>query len=197
MKMPSSMVVHDTRLSGTAPAIAPNIYRVNGSTPLRNAINWIATYARMNGGLTQLSIMCHGYESGVHDGRVGACAMDLGFGLAFCREGLTLANVEATIPLSGLVDLIILYACGPARTRPGFEGTVADGRQFCRELACCTGAEVLAAVETQYYLKEPRSGIINRLFRLGADDTINFGAWEGPLYRFSPDGAVMPAFGPW
>jgi hypothetical protein len=73
----------------------------------------------MNKGLTQLSIMCHGYESGVHDGRVGACAMDLGFGLAFCREGLTLANVEATIPLSGLVDLIILYACGPARTRPG------------------------------------------------------------------------------
>ena len=56
---------------------------------------------------------------------------------------------------------------------------------------------MLAAVETQYYLMEPRSGIIKRLFRIGANDTINFGAWEGQLYRFSPDGTVMPTFGSW
>jgi hypothetical protein len=191
------MLVHDTRLEGTAPAIAPNIYRVSEATPLRDAVNWIACYARMNGGLTQLSIMCHGFEDGVYDSQTASCAVDLGFGLCFCREGLTLANVEATIPLSGLVDLIILYACGPARTRPGFAGTKADGQQLCKELACCTGAEVVAAVETQYYLKEPRSGIIKRLFGIGANDTINFGAWEGDVYRFSPDGTVMPMAGKW
>jgi hypothetical protein len=195
--MSSSMLVHDTRLSGTAPAIAPNIYRVNGSTLLRDALSWIATYARANKGLSQLSIMCHGYEGGVYDGKAGMSTMDLGFGLQFCRDGLTLANVDQTERLEGLVEFIILYACGPAKTRGGFEGTSADGREFCRELAACTGAEVLAAIEMQYYLKEPRAGIIKRLFRIGADDTINFGNWEGQLYRFSPDGTVMPTVGLW
>jgi hypothetical protein len=193
--MASTMLVHDTRLSGTAPPIASNIYKVNGATPLRDALSWIASYAKLNKGLTQLSIMCHGYESGVSDTNAGMSALDLGFGLAFCREGLTLANVSQTARLDGLVGIIILYACGPARTRPGFDGTSADGRAFCRELACCSGAEVLAAVETQYYLKEPRAGLLKRLFRIGADDTINFGNWEGQLYRFSPDGTVMPTVG--
>jgi hypothetical protein len=64
-------------------------------------------------------------------------------------------------------------------------------------LAGWTGAEVIAAVETQYYLKEPRAGILKRLFRIGDQDTINFGAWEGQLYRFSPDGTVMPMNGKW
>jgi hypothetical protein len=191
------MVVHDSRLSGTAPAIAPNTYRVNGSVPLNDALAWIATYARMHGGLSQLSIMCHGFQGGMYDGKAGVSVMELGFGLQLCREGLTLSTVARTGRLKGLVKLIILYACGPARTRAGFEGTAADGRAFCRELAAWTGAEVLAAVETQYYLNEPRAGLIKRLFRIGADDTINFGGWEGQLYRFSPDGTVKPTCGYW
>lgn len=191
------MLVHDTRLSGTAPSTAPNIYRVDGSVRVVDALAWIAMYAKMNKGLSQLSIMCHGYEGGVHDSRAGVSTMDLGFGLQFCRDGLRLSNVEHTRCLNGLVATIILYACGPANTRPGLEGGRGDGRAFCRELACYTGAEVLAAVENQYYLKEPRSGIIKRLFRIGANDTISFGDWEGQLYRFSPDGRVMPTVGKW
>ena len=81
--MSSSMVVHDTRVSGTAPTIAPNTYLVNGSLPLSEALAWIATYAKMHGGLTQLSIMCHGYEGAVHDDLVGVSTTDLGFGLQF------------------------------------------------------------------------------------------------------------------
>ena len=191
------MLVHDTRLSGTAPAVAPNTYRVNGLTPLRDALAWISSYARMNGGLTQLSIMCHGYEGGVSDGAKGLSAMDLGFGLQLCRESLTLANVDLTARLDGLVELVVLYACGPARTRPGFAGTAADGSELCRELAGWTGAEVIAAVETQYYVKQPPAGFLRRLFGIGAQDTINFGPWEGQVYRFSPDGTVMPTFGAW
>jgi hypothetical protein len=193
--MASSMLVHDTRLSGTAPPIAPNIYKVDASVPLRSALHWISTYARANRGLTQLSIMCHGYEGGVSDNRAGVSAVDLGFGLQLCREGLTLENIQLTECLDGLIQIIVLYACGPAKTRPGFEGTRADGRQLCRELAACTGAEVIAAVETQYYVKDPRPGILNRLFRIG--DVINFGGWEGELYRFSPDGTVLPTSGRW
>jgi hypothetical protein len=141
--------------------------------------------------------MCHGFEGSAPDVRSRMTRLELGFGLQLCREGLTLATVHRTRCLDGLVATIILYACGPARTRPGWEGTSGDGRQLCRELACATGAEVLAAVETQYYLQEPRAGLIKRLFRVGADDTINFGGWEGELYRFSPDGAVMPTIGRW
>jgi hypothetical protein len=51
-------------------------------------------------------------------------------GLQICREGLTLANVNLTGVLESLVELIVLYACGPAKTRSGFEGTAADGRSF-------------------------------------------------------------------
>jgi len=193
--MPSSMLVHDTRLAGTAPPIAPNVYRVDETVPLEAALGWISTYARMNRGLGQLLIMCHGFAGSVQDARARISEEELGFGLQFCREGLKLSNVNRTARLKGLVSLIILYACGPARTRPGFEGTRADGRAFCRELAGWTGAEVLAAVDIQYYRKEHRAGIFNRLFRLGPDDTINFGSWEGPLYRFGPDGSVMPTAG--
>jgi hypothetical protein len=188
--MSSSMLVHDTRVSGTAPAIAPNTYLVNGSVPLNEALGWIATYAKMHGGLTQLSIMCHGYAGGVHDSRARVSTTDLGFGLEFCRDGLALENVHRTVRLKGLVELIILYACGPARTRPGFEGTSADGRAFCRELAAWTGAEVLAggrnavlhegtALEIHQAIVPTRSERHDQFRRLGGTALSLQPRWDG------------------
>lgn len=52
----TSMLVHDTRLDGTAPHLAPNVYKVNGATPLSNALGWISKYASSQGGLDQLLI---------------------------------------------------------------------------------------------------------------------------------------------
>ena len=188
--MPSSMLVHDTRLEGTAPAVAPNTFRVNATTPIADAFGWISTYARRNGGLTDLLIMCHGLAGGVHDTRVGLSTTTLGFGLQLCRENLTFANVASTSVLNNLVQVITLYACGPARTRAGFEFTVADGRRFCMELAAYTNAEVVAAVETQWYHRRPPESFFRRLLSIGPQDTIDFGAWEGQVNRFSPDGSV-------
>ncbi|HEY0715123.1 MAG TPA: hypothetical protein VGF45_20755 [Polyangia bacterium] len=194
--MPSSMLVHDTRLAGTAPNIAPNTFKVNGNTQLTNALGWIRSYAKSNRGLTRLSIMCHGNTGGLYDNAAGMSTFDLGFGLQLCREGLNLSNVHLTGVLEGLVDVIILYACGPAHTRPGFRNTAADGQRLCAEIAGWTNAEVIAAVETQYYNMEAPTGFLRRLFRIGPQDIINFGEWEGTVYRFSPDGSISPTFAP-
>jgi hypothetical protein len=189
------MLVHDTRLAGTAPAVAANTYKVNASTQLAHAIGWIAEYARRSGGLSRLLFMCHGFESGVHDSLVGESTMDLGFGLAFCNEGLSLATVSRAAPLKDRVEELFLYACGPARTRPGFKNTVADGQRFCSELAAFSGAVVYASDETQWYQMRRSSSAIRSILGIGPQDYIDFGAWEGTVYRFSPDGDITVASG--
>ena len=92
--------------------------------------------------------------------------------------------------LKGLVQTIILYACGPARTRQGFAGTAADGRRFCSELAAYADAELFAPSDTQYYSMNPPNDLLRRIFRIGPQDIIDFGPWEGRLSRFSPDGTI-------
>ena len=112
--MPSTMLVHDSRLEGTAPPGADNIYVVNEHTPLVHALGWISQYAGASGGLSRLVIMCHGLESGLYDTDV--CDTELGFGLAFCAESLTLENVPRTAVLRGRVQQMIIDARGPAGT---------------------------------------------------------------------------------
>lgn len=123
----TAMLVHDTRLIGNTPNLAPNVYRVGGTTPLRHAFGWIATYAKSQQGLDRLTIMCHGMAAAFHDGAARESASDLGYRLLFCRERLPLRNINVTAIVRGLVQEIELLACGPARTRPGAENTAADG----------------------------------------------------------------------
>ena len=52
-----------------------------------------------------------------------------------------------------------------------------------QKVALVTGAEIIAAVETQYYYHTPNWW--ESLW--GEDGTIDFGDWEGPVYSFSPD----------
>ena len=177
----TAMLVHDTRLIGNTPNLAPNVYRVGGTTPLRHALGWISTYAKSQQGLDKLLIMCHGMAAAFHDGAARESASDLGYGLLFCRERLTLGNVNVTAILCGLVKEIELLACGPARTRPGAENTAADGWRFCRELAAHTNATVIAATQTQYYQMAWRT------------HQIDFGAWEGPVMKFTPSGGASRA----
>lgn len=191
--MSSTMLVHDTRLAGTAPPAAANIYRVNEHTPLVHALGWISQYAGASGGLSRLLIMCHGLESGLYDAGMGLCDSDLGFGLAFCAESLTLGNVARAAVLRGRVQQMIVYACGPARTRSGFQNTAADGQRFCSELAGHSGAVVYAATDTQWYHQVPSPSLIRRIFSLGPQDYIDFGEWEGRVLRFTPDGRIATA----
>ena len=189
--MPSTMLVHDSRLEGTAPPGADNIYVVNDRTPLVHALGWISQYAGSSGGLSRLVIMCHGLESGLYD--ADACDTDLGFGLAFCSENLTLANVARTAVLRGRVQDMIIYACGPARTRSGFQNTAADGQRFCSELAGHSGAVVYAATDTQWYHQVPSPSLVRRMLHIGPQNFIEFGAWEGRVLRFTPDGLISMA----
>jgi hypothetical protein len=114
------------------------------------------------------------------DDGLGVSSTDLGNGLLFCKENLTFKTVGLTSVLRGLVQEIVLQACGPARTKPGAANTAADGRQFCCELACYTNAVVKASTDTQYYQILQHS---NR---------IDMGAWEGNVLKFYPSGSVTP-----
>jgi hypothetical protein len=132
--------------------------------------------------------MCHGLQGLVYDPNSSECDGALGFGLLLCKENLTWDTLSAVYAISGLVDTITIYACGLANTRPGFSNTAADGFRFCSELAAIAQAEVIAAVDTQYYQQVPSSNLLRRLLNLGPQDTIDFGDWEGTVYRFGPDG---------
>lgn len=70
---------------------------------------------------------------------------------------------------------VVVYSCGAADTQQGNEGSDADGRYLMGALAIHTNAPVYAADRIQWY-------------HTGADCTYNFGAWEGNLFRFDPNG---------
>src|SRR5580693_6047660 len=103
--MPSSMLIHDARLEGNPPGdMADNTYEVDENVPIAHALGWIAEYSRRSGGLSDLYVMCHGYE-GNFDLRNQACVPQThgGFGLALCKEGLTLYNATLTTVLKDKV----------------------------------------------------------------------------------------------
>lgn len=183
--MPKNMLIHDLHLEGRSPSgIAQNTFDVpRTGMSTAHVFSWAAAYASQQRGLDNIYIMCHGYEVGVHDGNVGQSLYTLGGGLQLGNPGLTFDNLSLTSALNGLVRTITLFACGPANTRTGFMNTTADGMRFCGELAVNSGAEVIAAIETQYYFHTPSWW--NSLW--GDDGQIDFGEWEGPVFRFSPD----------
>jgi len=178
------MIVHDARLAGTAPPIAPNIYVVNATVDIQHCIGWIGHYARSQSCLDELLIMCHGFEANWDLGRRMSTMQQVGgFGLQLCREGLSLYNVGLVRSWNGLIRRITVYACAPADTGSGNEGTAGDGRRFMGEMAIWSGAEVIAARDTQTYTYGPAS-------------PIDFGNWEGPVYRFDPRTGNPSAFTP-
>lgn len=182
--MGRTMILHDTRLEGRTPLNYNYVFLVNGNRAITSIVNGVASHARECGGLDLLHIFCHGYEGDLNiGGRVCTGIERGGFGLHLGREGLTLVNVGLTSAWKKLVRTIVIYACAPADTAPGNEGTRGDGQRLCGEMALYTGADVIAARDTQYY----NTG--NATYRGGrvVGDTIDFGAWEGPVYRFSRD----------
>ena len=181
--MPGRMLIHDPGLAGRTPGgLAENSWRLETTTTTSHVFAWAGAHARNVGGLDELLIMCHGFEEGVHDGLRAISTYSLGFGLALGQPGLTFDNIQLVSALRGRVQQITLFACGPAHTRTGFQNTRADGMRFCGEFALISGAAVVAAIETQYYYATPTWW--DRL--RGRDGTIDFGNWEGPVYRFSP-----------
>jgi hypothetical protein len=177
-----SMIIHDSRLHGKTPTRYNYVMQIDEHTTLRHIIGTVAHYGHMQK-LSPLHILCHGYEAN-WDLRGQLCMPTAhgGFGLQLGRDNLSLFNVTQTTAWKGLVDVIVVFACAPADTGPGNVGTYADGKRFMGELALWTGSRVIAARDTQIY--NDASG----------RTTIDFGAWEGPVYEFSsanPDGQVI------
>lgn len=185
--MPSSMLIHDTRLEGNAPrGMADNNYVVNGDVAIGHAVGWIAEYARRSGSLTDLYVMCHGFEGHWDYGNQATRPEEHGgFGLQLCKEGLSLYNATITAAWKDLIRKITIFSCATADTAPYNVGTGADGMRFCGEIALWTGGEVVAAVQTQSYQRERT--VWEWLSRSNRSGTINFGDWEGPVYSFTPE----------
>jgi hypothetical protein len=181
--MAGRMIWHDTRLEGTAPPLAPNKHVVDDTSDLDGSINWIATYARSQGGLDELMIFCegsYGNAGAAHGTTSPATNIVGGFGLRLCKQKLHLGNVSklrAWNPGGArLIQRVTIYACGAAMTESGNEGTWGDGRRFMGEFAIHSGAYVVAAKELQTY--EYATGWFS--------SPIDFGEWEGPVYLFDP-----------
>ncbi len=189
--MAKNMILHDTRLNGSAPSgLADNIFKVDKKNDTAHVFQWIATYARSQGGLDNLFIMCHGgvkSTGGVHCDVSAQSIEQRARGLQIGAQNLLLSNLNVTAALNGLVKKITVYACNIAETDPGAKNTADDGKLFCKNLAGYTGAEVIASSEAQTYHKR---GIL-RYFSDKAG-TIDFGAWEGPVFSFTPDGKFRP-----
>lgn len=191
--MAGRMIWHDTRLRGAAPAIAPNIHVVDKNSELSQSILWIAHYARTQGGLDELMIMCHGFEAGRDLSHQMSTNRTVGgFGLEICKQGLDLRNVGIVRAWNAsegrLINKVTVYACAAADTGPGNEGTRADGRRFMGEFAIHSGAFVVAARDTQFYNGEATRPV-NPL-------PIDFGGWEGPVFLYDPKTGARTPFQP-
>lgn len=191
--MAGRMIWHDTRLKGTAPELAFNKHIVDETSELDISINWIATYARTQGGLDELIIFCEGALLGVRslEGK-GVRSLEgnevLGAtGLKLCKQSLHQGNVSKLTAWNPggerLIQRVTIYACAPALTTPATEGRWGDGQRFMGELAIHSGAYVVAPQELQTYSR-------------GKGRFIDFGDWEGPVFLFDPANGKGTPFQP-
>jgi hypothetical protein len=170
------IILHDTRLIGRVTPGLGTVIEVNGSTPLADAFRRVV--AAVNSSPSELVIACHGYMGHEYGGQ---CHMDLGggMGLQLCRESLVIANVSRTSDLAGVFSRIWLMACGPAGT------AVHDSRPFCREMAHYTSTIIIASEREQLYHPGEYDSA-----RGECRSALRFGAWEGRVFEFHPDGTV-------
>jgi hypothetical protein len=179
--MPKRMLVHDKRLHGTAPRIAQNIYTVDVKTPTTHIIDWVGRYAKSQGGLDELILMCHGIVL-LSDPRTRSTYPEPrgSQGLQLGAPGLVPSNAIKTAAWKPHIKSIYIYACGTS-AKSVHDDPEWDGQRFCGELALWSGAWVYAADRLQWFVN------------VGKSETIDFGSWEGQVYGYSPaDGKPMP-----
>ncbi len=176
--MGPSVILHDQRLNGAIESGVNRVIRVDSSTALAEAFDQVLAAVTRSG--MDLIIACHGFMTHEYD---GASNVDLrgGQGLQLCRETLMVRNISAVAPLRGQFQHIWLMACGPAGTH------VHPSRPFCREFAYHANAVVIASDTAQRY----HSGEYDNAQAVSRR-ALHFGAWEGGVYAFHPDGTVRP-----
>jgi hypothetical protein len=183
--MTTTMILHDTRLLGGMPHGYDFSFATNENTPLADAVGMVRACGQQRR-IDSLHIFCHGgsFHADIGVGMSTAAAMT-GFGLILCRENLTLRSVHRMHAWRGLIGQIVLFACHPAATAGRNEGTMGDGLRLCGELSLLTQADVIAARDIQLYSRIEDS-FWSRYVVPAAP--LDFGGWEGPVYRFTPNG---------
>jgi hypothetical protein len=177
--VPDFVVLHDRELFGGVPARkAITIIKVDGSVPLRHAFHGIRAAAGTATGkrLHTLFVLCHGFAGS--NKRAGMSMDAGGEGLLLGKERLLHSNVGMWSEIRNTTANIVIYACAAADTQPNNEGTDADGKYLMGALALHTSSDVYAADKIQWYSRYQRM----------ARGMIDFGRWEGGLWRFPATG---------
>lgn len=188
--MAGRVVLLDFRLVGMVSRDVGEVMQVSVRTPIKTAFERVAARARERGGLDDLLVCCHGFESVIEDYDGQVSFVSGGFGLELCAENLTLANVGVTAALkapAALVRRIVVFSCAAADTHRASKRVGGDGKRLMGEIALTTGARVVASTASQLYKSIP--SLAQALFDAGSrnDWRIDFGDWEGDVFEFSPD----------
>jgi hypothetical protein len=139
--------VHDRRVLGQTPAFNIAHFDVDETTPLQYFVERVLQEVRPYNGDAFLSVHAHGFGMEPYGG---------GYGVALCREGLTLETIGLLSPLRGHVrGGIFFFSCGVAHVAPDLRwsnGAVSrgNGNLLCSRIAQTTAAPVYACEETQY-----------------------------------------------
>jgi hypothetical protein len=172
-----TVILHDQRLDGEVEPGLGTVIKVDGSTSLSTAFKQVMNAAVSSD--TELVIACHGYMSHEYD-NASNIALRGGYGLQLCKESLVVGNVAKVADLQDYFIRIWLMACGPAGT------IVSKNRPFCREFARYADAPVIASDTEQSYYPGDYDSVAQICKR-----TLRFGAWEGNVYQFNPDGTMV------
>jgi hypothetical protein len=170
------VVLHDNRLKGVMPPRRPHLRVINVGEHI--SLHLVFGHIKATKHIHTIFILCHGYAG---EDPKGARCLDRGEGgLELGKEEVIHSNVAMWRTIVNSAENIVVYACGAGDTQPGYEGTDFDGRYLMGALAIHTNSTVFAADRVQFYL--PNNG-----------GHIDFGDWEGTLWRFPPNGAAPSA----
>ncbi|MCQ8104403.1 hypothetical protein NP590_09840 [Methylomonas sp. SURF-2] len=155
-----------------------------------------------------LTILCHGFGRYQYpdEERKKSPKIRGGFGLEFCKEGVTLANAHLFTELKGAFEpekaAIMIVGCGAAVEETfnvvpsGKEKASSFGRKMCIAIAKASGALVVASTSFQdidvnevTYLKRERGVPVEK-----TEKCLDPGRWEGKVWAFAPNGTVKPFF---
>jgi hypothetical protein len=176
-EMSRYVALRDRRLEGGVPA-RPGLLIVNTNVghSLNSAFAEIKAASRW-GRFHTLFIFCHGYAG--YNERAQMSMDAGGMGLKLGSEDVSVSNVCMWSAIKDKVSNIVVYACAAADTQPGNEYTNADGHYLMGALAIHTKAVVYAADRIQWY----------NTYKSLACGRFDWGAWEGQLWQFPPNGS--------
>jgi hypothetical protein len=171
------VVLRDRRAPGGVPS-RPHmlIINTNKESPLNHAFSAIRA-CRTHGPIHSLFLICHGVTGRDQKELVSREGIG-GEGLALGLGGVQHSNVAQWISIRDMVQNIVVYACNAAETQAGYVGTANDGKYLMGALALHTRATVYAGDVAQVAMQS------------GAKSALEFGKWEGQLWRFRPDGCA-------